>query len=45
MCIQAKMKIRRNIHLNETRIAGNSVVIFALFFETSMPNACNLPKN
>ena len=39
MCVQAKMKIRRNtvIILMRIRFAGNGVVIFALIFETSMP--------
>ena len=46
MCIQTKMKIRGNNHLNQgKRIAGNCVVIFALFFETSMPKIYNLLLN
>ena len=33
MCVEAKMKSRRNNHLNKKRFAGNGV---ALFFGTSM---------
>ena len=47
MCVQAKMKIKRNtvIVLIGIRFAGNDVVIFALIIETSMPKIYNLLQN
>ena len=44
MCVEAKMKSRRNNHLNKKRFAGNGVVIFALFFGTSMLKIYSLFK-
>ena len=43
MCVHAKMKIIGEIiNLMGKKLAGNGVVIFALFSETSMPKIYSL---